>query len=144
MVEGVTISTLRPSELGAGAEVGGEVDNGAAWTGAFSTATVGGAEASGDGAAVDGGVEVTGFLAIGGNSSEPSAQSTSLIITRLLEITGAGEVGSFTADDFETTTRSSLAVDCSFRMAGFEGVVGAAGFLLSVCVAGAFIGDGFD
>lgn len=135
---------MGPGELGTGAEVGGEVEYGAAWTEVFSTVIVGGAEARDDGAADDGGVEVTGFLATSGNSSETSALSTSLIITRLLEITGAGEVDSFTADDLETTTRSSSRVDCFFGVTDFEGVVGAAGFLFSVCVAGAFTGDGLE
>jgi hypothetical protein len=141
VVEGATISTLGPGVLGAGSEDGGKAGNGVGCTGRLSAANARGAEARGDGA-VGGDVGVTGFLVTGGNSSEPSAPSTSLINTRLLVITGAGDADSF-ADDFETTTKSSSG-EGFFGATGFGGVVDVAGFLISVFLAGTFTGDGLD
>lgn len=141
MVEGATISTLGPGVLGAGSDDGGEAGNGVGCTGRLSAANAEGAEARGDDA-VSGEVGMIVFLATGGNSSEPSAPSTSLINMRLLEITGARDEDTF-ADDFETTAKSSLVVGF-FGATGFGGVVGVAGFLISVFVAGALAGDGLD
>lgn len=131
---GAIISTLGPGVLGADSEDAGGTGNGVGCTGRLSAVNTRGA--------TGGEVGVTSFLVTDGNNSEPSAPLTSLINTRLLEITGAGDAGSF-ADGFETTTRSSSG-EGFFGAIGFGGVVSVAGFLISVFVAGTFTGDGLD